>query len=132
MKKGFTLLEVLISAIVLTIGVAAIVGAFNSGLFATTDVGDVEGALNVAQLRMEEIFAELKSMDFAVLTKTNLEDFEDRKSDTTSGYDITVDLYEDDLDLSAGQNLMQADVTAAWDAKGGQASVILTTQVADY
>ena len=47
--KGFTLLEVLLAAIVLTVGTVAIMMAFNSGIFATTDIENVEDAIIVAK-----------------------------------------------------------------------------------
>ena len=130
--KGFTLLEVLLAAIVLTVGTVAIMMAFNSGIFATTDIENVEDALNAGQLRMEEIFAELQDMDLTLLTAANASDYETRKSSAVSGYDVAVDLHEDDLTLADDQNLIQVDVTVTWDTKGGEAEIILTTLVTDY
>ena len=59
-KNGFTLLEVLLATIIVVVGVTAITGAFSSGIFATTDVENVDLALNIAQAEMENI----KNTDF--------------------------------------------------------------------
>jgi len=114
------------------VGVTSITWAFSKGIYTVTDLEGVEDALNVGQLRFEEIFSELKDMDLTMLTTANAQDFESRKGGTVSGYDITVDLHEGDLDLTASENLMQVDLTVTWDVKGGQANVILTSLVADY
>ncbi|MBL7068362.1 MAG: prepilin-type N-terminal cleavage/methylation domain-containing protein [Candidatus Omnitrophica bacterium] len=127
--RGFTLLEVLIATVIMTAGMLAIMWAFSAGIFAISDVENVEDTLNAGQLKMEEVFAELKDINFSVLTDQNVQDFEDRKSGTVSGYDVTVDLYEDDLDSG---DLMQIDVKVEWDVKGGTAELILTTLAADY
>ncbi|NQT06752.1 MAG: prepilin-type N-terminal cleavage/methylation domain-containing protein [Candidatus Omnitrophica bacterium] len=132
MKKGFTLLEVLIAIIIVVVGVTAITWAFSKGIYLTTDIENVEGALNTAQLKLEEVFAELKDMDLTVLSPGNANNYESRKSETISVYTVSVDLHQSDLDLTASQNLMQVDVTVTWDVKGGEASTVFTTLVADY
>ena len=40
--------------------------------------------------------------------------------------------YEVTVDVSEGDDPMQVDVTVAWDVKGGQSAVALTTLRADY
>ncbi len=115
-KRGFTLLEILITIVILTVGIVAITSAFSSGIFAATDVGKVERALNIGQAKMEEIkdtaFASLA--DSGPTADANFPDF-----------NVTVNVAE-------GEDPMQVDVTVAWNAKGGQPSVTLTTLVANY
>jgi len=114
--KGFTLLEILITIIILTIGVTALASAFSSGLLSSTDVEDVDLALNIAQAKMEEI----KNTAFASLTDSG-----PTADANFSNFNVTVDAAE-------GDNPMQVDVTVAWNAKGGQPSITLTTLVVDY
>jgi len=114
-KNGFTLLEILITIIVLTLGTIALIQAFSTGLLASTDVENVDLALNIGQARMEE----LRNTPFA-----DLVDSGPTADATFSNFDVTINVAED-------TNPMQADVTVVWNAKGGQASVVLTTLVAD-
>jgi len=106
MKSGFTLLEILITLIILTIGVIALTGAFSSGMFASTDVENVDLALNIAQAKMEEI----KNTAFA-----SLADSGPTADSNFSDFNVTVNVAE-------GQNPMQVDTTVAWNAKGGETS----------
>ena len=114
--NGFTLLEILITIIILTIGVIALTSAFSSGIFAATDVENVDLALNIAQAKMEEI----KNTAFA-----SLADSGPTADANFSNFNVTVDVAE-------GDNPMQVDATVTWNAKGGSPSVTLTTLVVDY
>lgn len=119
-NSGFTLLEVLIAIVILTIGVVSIIWAFSTGIFATTDVENVDLALNIAQANMETI----KNQNFtdidtdaeisSIVSNLGFSDF------TVSG------------DVAEGLNPMQVDVTVAWSIRGGTTSFTLTTLVADY
>ena len=115
-KRGFTLLEILITIIILTVGVIALTGAFSSGISAATDVENVDMALNIAQAKMEEI----KDTAFA-----SLADSGPTADANFSNFNVTVDVAE-------GDNPMQVDVTVAWNVKGGQTGITLTTLVANY
>lgn len=114
--KGFTLLEVLITVIILTVGIVAILWAFSAGMYATTDIENVDLALNIAQAKMEEI----KNTPFA-----NLEDSGPTADPNFANFNVTVNVAE-------GQNPMQVDVTVAWQVKGGQTSISLTTLITNY
>ena len=116
-KEGFTLLEVLIALIVLSVGVVAIARAFSAGIFAAAATSeDVEVALCIAQASMEEI---------KDTTYDDLADSGPTEDANFPNFDVTVDVDE-------GDNPMQVDITVAWDTKGGASSVTLTTLVADY
>ena len=116
MSHGFSLLEVLITIIIFTIGVIAIAQALSSGLFASTDIENVDLALNIAQAKMEEI----KDTSFA-----SLADSGPTTDPNFSNFNVAVDIVE-------SQNPTQVDVTVTWDVKGGQTSTTLTTLAADY
>lgn len=115
-KDGFTLLEVLIATVMLTVGVASLLWAFSMGMYATTDVEDIDLALNIARAKMEEV----KNTAYG-----SLADSGPTADANFSDFNVTVDVDE-------GANPMQVDVTVAWNAKGGSASVDLTTLVVDY
>ncbi len=119
--KGFTLLEVLIATIILTVGVIAICGAFNAGIFASADIENVDLALNIAQAKMEEI----KNTPFADLADSGPVPADSDPASSLARFNVTVDVAE-------GQNPMQVDVTVAWDVKGGQTDITLTALIADY
>ena len=117
-EKGFTLLEVIIAAVILTAGVIAIVWALNAGIFASGDVEDVDMALNIAQANMETI----KNKSFAQID-TNAEIAAIVSNQGFSNFTVSGNVAE-------GQNPMQVNMTVTWNVKGGQASVTLTTLVA--
>jgi len=118
--KGFTLLEVLIATVIFTIGVIAIIWALNSGIYATSDIENVDLALNIAQANMETI----KNQNFADID-TDAEISSIVSNLGFSGLTVSGDVAE-------GQNPMQVDVTVAWQVKGGQTSISLTTLITDY
>lgn len=114
--KGFTLLEVLIALIILTIAVTTLIWAFSSGIYAATDIENVDLALNIAQSNMEEI----KNTPFA-----NLQDYGPAADQNFANFNVSVNVAE-------GQNPMQVDVTVAWQVKGSQTSISLTTLITNY
>lgn len=119
--QSFTLLEILITLIILTVGVIAITRAFNAGLLASTDIENVDLALNIAQAKTEEI----KNTPFADLADSGPVPADSDPASSLARFNVTVDVAE-------GQNPMQVDVTVAWDVKGGQTDITLTTLIADY
>jgi len=136
--QGFTLLEVLIAIVVLTVGVIALVWAFSSGMFASTDVEKSGLALNIAQAKMEYVFHDLKNTDMESMNVTDYEDANTGADATFTDYTVTVDLTDQ---THPHKELMQVDVTVSWPIKGAQAtppakgdvdaSLTLTTLVAD-
>ena len=115
-KRGFTLLEVLISIVILTIGVVSIIWAFNTGMFASTDIENVDLALNLAQERMEYI----KDTGYAFTGDTKA---------SVSGFSA----FQRQATVTMLQpNLKQIDVTVYWQMKGSETSITLTTYIANY
>lgn len=54
-KRAFTLLEIMIALIILTLGVVAAVGLFSSGMSSGIDAENTTIAMNLAQRKMERI-----------------------------------------------------------------------------
>ena len=126
--KGFTLLEILITIIILTISVIALTSAFSSGLFSSTDVENVDLALNIAQAKMEEI----KNTAFASLADSGPAAADTDPNSPLSRFDVTVD-------VGVPADPRQVDVIVEWEAQSGvkhgqipSVSITLTTQMADY
>lgn len=118
-EDGFTLLEVMLAALIFTVGVVSVVRLFSAGMVASGDVENVDLALNIAQKKMEEI----KNTPFA-----SLADSGPVPADTTSplsNFNVTVD-------VSEGQNPMQVNVTVDWNVSGGTTGVSLVTLVTNY
>lgn len=135
-KSGFTLLEVLIATVVLSLGVMALAWVFTKGIYATTDVESVDLALNIAQAKMEYVFHDLKNTDMESMNITDYEDAQSGVDATFSNYTTTVDLTDQ---THPHKKLMQVDVTVNWnviDMRSKQKStnitgITLTTLVAD-
>ncbi|MDP3730514.1 MAG: prepilin-type N-terminal cleavage/methylation domain-containing protein [Candidatus Omnitrophota bacterium] len=115
-KKGFTLLEILLAAIVFSAGVVAILWAFSTGIFVSSDVENIDLALNIAQAKMEEV----KNTPFAGL------------ADSGPTADANFPRFSTTVNVAEGQDPMRVDVNVAWSVKGSQTSVVLTTLAANY
>ena len=120
MKNGFTLLEVLIAVVILTVGMVALIWAFNAGIFATTDIENVELALGAAQAKLENIYG----------TTGGVPD--------ESRHDVSVDGFVGSI--YANKNFQTEVVTdnndpekvtvnVYWTTKGGETSITLRTLV---
>lgn len=113
-SAGFTFLEIIITTVILTIGITVLSQAFSTGMLASTDVENVDLALNIAQANMEQIrntaFASISSS--GPTTDANFSNFS-----TT----VTV----------TGTDPKQVVVTVAWNAQGGSTNVALTSLIAN-
>jgi prepilin-type N-terminal cleavage/methylation domain-containing protein len=121
-ERGFTLLEVLLATLIISVGVIALVWAFSSGLSATADIENVDLALNIAQANMEM----LKNKTFAQID-TDAEISSLVSNLGFSNFTVTGDVTTEVLDQR-----IQVDVTVTWNVKGGSTSttsITLTTLV---
>ena len=115
-SKGFTFLELLITAVILSVGIAALVAAFSEGVFASSDTAALRTASALAQARIEE----LRGTPFAnIVTEARA------AVPGFTGFDrqllVTVS------PGGTNVNFKQADVTVYWTIKGGELSTALTT-----
>ena len=116
-RKAFTLLEILIAIVILTTGVIAVIWAFNAGMFAATDVENVDLALNLAQEKMETI----KDTAYAGIAN--------EAKAAVSGFPK----FQRQVAVTAPlANMKQVVVTVYWNVKNGETSVALTTLAANY
>lgn len=114
--KGFTLIEAMIAAVILTVGVIAIIWALNAGIFAVSDVENVKSALNLAQAKMEEV----KGSTYANIlnqAKAAVPGF------AAFQQQVAVTILQTDL--------KQVIVTVYWTVKGSETSIALTTLAAN-
>ena len=119
MKRGFTLAEVLVTLVIITVGMVALLMAFSLALSDSGNVEEEDAAIEIASAAMEE----LKSTAYA-----NLQGFT-KSSETIfsglTGYTVTAT-------TTKPANPAEIGVTVSWPVKGGTASVTLTTLAADY
>ena len=116
--KGFSLLEILITIILLASGVAAIIWSLTAGLAHSVNVEGMDIALGIAQANMESVTAmtydEINTQGTTPpVTDPNFTDYKSR-------YRVT-----------KNQDPLQIDVEVTWDTGGGEAELTLTTLVAD-
>lgn len=114
-SQGFTLLEVLVTLVVLTGGMIALSQAINTGILASTDVEDVDLALNIAQAKLEEV----KNTSFSNIASSGA-----AADSNFSDFTVTVDV--------SGTDPKTVTVTVAWNVKGGSTDVALTSLAANY
>lgn len=98
-----------------TVGGIALSQAFNVGLFASTDVENIDLALKIVQAKMEEV----KNTAFADLSSAG-----PTPDPRFPNFNVTVAI--------TGTDPKQVDVTVAWNVQGGTTSVGLTTLVSNY
>jgi len=122
MKKGFTLLEVLLAVVILAGSIIAIMQAFSAGMFASTEAKNIELAFGVAQAKLERIYG----------TSGGIAD-EPRHSVTNDGFAGGVYLNQNfQVQVTTDNNHPErVDVTVYWSTKGGDTSIKLTTLVAN-
>ena len=114
-NSGFTLLEILLTLVLLAVGVTALSQAFSTGMLASTDIENVDLAMNIAQAKMEEF----KNTSFASLSSSG-----STGDANFPNFNVTVSV--------TGTDLKQIDVTVSWNAQGGSPTVKLTSLRANY
>ncbi|OGW85136.1 MAG: hypothetical protein A3C35_03190 [Omnitrophica bacterium RIFCSPHIGHO2_02_FULL_46_11] len=115
-KKGFTILEVLVASLLVGLGIFAIMEAFNRGYLGVGQVEDYSLALSLAQERMEEI----QDTAFASVT-----------SSTKAAVTGFSDFQREVVATSPHADLKQVVVTAYWTVPNGENNVALTSYVAN-
>lgn len=109
-KRGFTLLEVIVSLIIFTLAVIAILGAINFGIFGSGDVENIRAALYVAQAKMEQI------------RNTPLSSVVSSASQADTNFpNLSVAV------AVSGTDPKQVNVTVTWNVKGSPVSMTVTT-----
>ncbi len=114
-QRGFTLLEVLGALLILVLGVTVLSESFSTGILASSDVENVDLALNIAQAKMET----LKTTAFSSLANSG-----PTADSNFSNFNVTVAV--------TGTDPKQIVVTVDWNVKGGSINAILTTSRANY
>ena len=115
-KSGFTLLEVLITLVLLTTGLIALLQATSSGLFSSRDNESELVALNLAQEKVED----LRNKSFANVVN--------EAKAAVSGF---ADFQRDVVVTTPVANLKQVTVTVYWNASGGEVSENIVSYVSN-
>ena len=119
MKRGFTLVEVLVTLVVVTGGMTALLMAFSYALSTSRNIEEEAAAINIANAKMEDI------------RNTTYQSIQNSTEDSSAiisgltGYTVTTV-------TTKPANPAQVSVTVSWAAKGGTASIALMTLAADY
>lgn len=115
-EKGFTLLEVLMAVLLVTIGIVTLSGAFSVGLFASGNSESLLLATHLAQEKMEEI----RNKSYASITN------ESRAA--VSGFSS----FEREVVVSTPlTDLKQVSVNVYWDNKDDELDTSLVTYVSN-
>ena len=115
-KHGFTLLEILITIVILALGTTALLSAFSQAIFTSGIVSDLRTATALSQAKMED----LKDTAFASIvneTRAEVSGF--------TGFDRQVIVTASPAGTNS--NLKQADTTVYYKTKGGERSSAFTT-----
>lgn len=117
-ERGFTLLEALITIVVLVVGVVVLLQVFSIGMFADTGVENTTIALNLAQEKMEEIkdASSYAGIDSFAAVRANL------------GGNFA----DFDREVTVSGDPKQVNVVVYWTVKGEDQSMNLVTLFADY
>ena len=121
MKKGFTLLEVLLALVILAGSIIAIMQAFSAGMFASTEAENIELAIGVAQAKLENIYGTSGGTSNELSHSVSAEGF---TGGVYSNQNFQIQVATDT------NNPQRVDVTVYWTTKGGDTSIKLTTLVA--
>ena len=117
--RGFTLLEILITLLLLVVGVVSVSRAFSRGMLVSAGSRNMELALNIARAQMEEI----ENMDY--------NDVSDIGS-TPAGDQAPLDKFDVSVTvIQETPSIKQVSVNVSWTVKGGIMNVPFVTVVAD-
>jgi type IV pilus assembly protein PilV len=116
--KGFTLLEILISLVLIVVGLVALMAAMSAGICADADLEYSLIALNLANEKLEE----LKDIDYSFVVSAT--------ESSISGF-----AFVDDRIVTVSEvnpDLKDVQVEVRWTQKGGQQSVNVRAYIANY
>ncbi len=118
MKKAFTLLEMLITIVLLTAGIVSLLRMMSMGVFADTNTENATTALYLAQEKMEEIkdAATYAAIDTFVAARASL----------------TGDYADFDRAVTVSGDPKQVNVIVYWTVNGSDQSVDLVSLFTDY
>lgn len=116
--KGFTLVEVIITMILLVVGLVSIINIFGISLFADSEVEHRITALSLAQEKMEEIkdAASYSDIDSFASGKTNL----------------TGDFASFSREVTVSGDPKEVNVIVYWNAKTDEQNINLVSLLTDY
>jgi Tfp pilus assembly protein PilV len=120
-KRGFTLLEILIALILFTAGVVAIAGALSGALIGSADAENTTVAMNLAKARMEEI----RNLGFAAIVNEPRGDI-DIDRDGVSDFP---GFQRETIVTTAETDLTEVEVAVYWTVKGDEVSLSLATYI---
>jgi prepilin-type N-terminal cleavage/methylation domain-containing protein len=118
MKKGFTLLEMLVTIVLLTVGITSILQIASMAMFADTNLENTTIGRYLAQETMEEI------KDAA--SYADIDGFASARSS------LTGEFADFDRAVTVSGDPKQVDVTVYWTVKGQDQNIKLVTLFTDY
>lgn len=118
MKKGFTLFEMLVTIVLLTVGVVTLLSMMSASIFADTNGENAQIALYLAQETMENI--------------KDASSYANIDSYASSRTSLTGDFADFDREVTVSGDPKQVDVIVYWTTGGADQSVDLVSLFADY
>ena len=117
-RRGFTLLEILITIVILVTGGVILAQILSTGIFADSEVESSGVALRLAQEKMEEIkdAASYAAVDGYAAGRAN----------------IGGDFADFDRQVTVAGDPKQVNVIVYWNSKGQERNINLVTLLADY
>ena len=116
MRRGFTLLEVLLTILLVTGGFVVLLQALNTGLFVTSDNESELTALNLAQEKAEDI----RNKTFANVVN--------EAKAAVSGF---TNFQRDVVVTTPQSNLKQVTITVYWNSKSTEINYSVVTNVSN-
>lgn len=117
-RQGFTLLEMLVTIVLLTAGIVTLLRMAGMGMFADVNAQNAATALYLAQEKMEEI--------------KDASSYSGIDSFASARAALSGDFAAFDREVTVSGDPKQVDVTVYWTVKGQDQSVDLVTLFADY